>query len=669
MKLYVMFCWFVFSIVLWCGTSLGGNNIEFLDKVLIQKLNHGIYEVVTPKLEDEKITYARKLPFEKLDYVEREEKYHSIGTAFFINEKELMTAEHVFDLKSFSLKKEYFIRDAEGKVYPVGKVHKCSTRRDLLVLDLQKYPEHVIPLNINRKVEIGDTVFSAGNALGEGISYRAGQVASFTPERIYGEWQDIRFTSPASPGNSGGPLLNTEGEVVGVVVQRRNSSENYNVAVPISELDKLGTQAEFHARNVSVVIEGTSESLIRDWAYQVPLPATLEELTQKAQKSLGEFYRELRKQLTEKVKEKNFPRSQRFRFYLRNQPVIQGFASIQPDVTFRKWTARSQHLTKEPLAEKQSVFHAQTQYFDMQAIIEKPVNVELKSFLDSPRMILETLLAATPYFRQMGTDKVRLTGLGEPVETEAWQDNLGRKWRSSLWYVPYIDYFIYMHCLPYPNGAICNLLDDSTSLLGLDHFASVQEGADELVVGYEGSLGDWEEFLSLGEKYLPSFFDQAEIIGKKRRAEIRLKDFQMNFDHPEIAEDTSLRLHLGYANNQLLSEDLVMLTLFPVKGRPLSYTVRPYYEPSPFSSDAYRGIWEEVISGTGDFSGEKTAQGNRLVVQRSALQTEKTITDPDGEKIQKIFTVGCTYKASIAEEKDVEQDCERFFQSIQFTDT
>ncbi|WP_446008798.1 S1 family peptidase [Candidatus Electrothrix sp.] len=669
MKLYVMFCWFVFSIVLWCGTSLGGNNIEFLDKALIQKLNHGIYEVVTPKLEDEKITYARKLPFEKLDYVEREEKYHSIGTAFFINEKELMTAEHVFDLKSFSLKKEYFIRDAEGKVYPVGKVHKCSTRRDLLVLDLQKYPEHVIPLNINRKVEIGDTVFSAGNALGEGISYRAGQVASFTPERIYGEWQDIRFTSPASPGNSGGPLLNTEGEVVGVVVQRRNSSENYNVAVPISELDKLGTQAEFHARNVSVVIEGTSESLIRDWAYQVPLPATLEELTQKAQKSLGEFYRELRKQLTEKVKEKNFPRSQRFRFYLRNQPVIQGFASIQPDVTFRKWTARSQHLTKEPLAEKQSVFHAQTQYFDMQAIIEKPVNVELKSFLDSPRMILETLLAATPYFRQMGTDKVRLTGLGEPVETEAWQDNLGRKWRSSLWYVPYIDYFIYMHCLPYPNGAICNLLDDSTSLLGLDHFASVQEGADELVVGYEGSLGDWEEFLSLGEKYLPSFFDQAEIIGKKRRAEIRLKDFQMNFDHPEIAEDTSLRLHLGYANNQLLSEDLVMLTLFPVKGRPLSYTVRPYYEPSPFSSDAYRGIWEEVISGTGDFSGEKTAQGNRLVVQRSALQTEKTITDPDGEKIQKIFTVGCTYKASIAEEKDVEQDCERFFQSIQFTDT
>ncbi|MCI5148791.1 MAG: serine protease, partial [Candidatus Electrothrix sp. MAN1_4] len=503
MKLHVMFCWISFSILLWGGTSLGGNNIEFLDKALIQQLNHGIYEVVTPKLEDEKITYARKLPFEKLDYVEKEEKYHSIGTAFFINTKELITAAHVFNILYFSLQKDYFIRDTEGKVYPVGKIHKCSTRRDLLVLDLQKYPEKVVPLNLNRNVEIGDTVFSAGNALGEGISYRAGQVASFTPERIYGEWQDIRFTSPASPGNSGGPLLNTAGEVVGVVVQRRNSSENYNVAVPISELDKLGAQAEFHARNVSVVIEGTSESLIRDWAYQVPLPATLEELTQKAQKSLGEFYRELRKQLIAKAQEKNFPRSQRFRFYLRNQPFVQGFAFIQPDIAFRKWTARSQQLTKEPLAAKQSVFHAQTQYFDMQAIIEKPVNVALKSFLDSPKMILETLLTATPYFRQMGADKVRLIGLGDPVETERWQDNLGRKWNSSLWYVAYIDHFVYMHCLPYPKGAICNILDDSTNLLGLDHFASVQEGADELVVGYEGSLGDWEEYLALGEKYLP----------------------------------------------------------------------------------------------------------------------------------------------------------------------
>ncbi|MCI5122367.1 MAG: hypothetical protein D3908_14495, partial [Candidatus Electrothrix sp. AUS4] len=82
MKFFGMLYWTVFSLLLWYGNTFAGNNIEFLDKELIQELNHGIYEVVTPKLEDKKITYARKLPFEKLDYVEREEKYHSIGTAF-----------------------------------------------------------------------------------------------------------------------------------------------------------------------------------------------------------------------------------------------------------------------------------------------------------------------------------------------------------------------------------------------------------------------------------------------------------------------------------------------------------------------------------------------------------------------------------------------------------
>ena len=92
MKFFMTFCCTTLSLLLLCGDAAAGNNIEFLDKELIQELNHGIYEIVTPKLEDDKITYARKLPFEKLGYVERNEKYYSIGTAFFINKKELMTA-------------------------------------------------------------------------------------------------------------------------------------------------------------------------------------------------------------------------------------------------------------------------------------------------------------------------------------------------------------------------------------------------------------------------------------------------------------------------------------------------------------------------------------------------------------------------------------------------
>ncbi|MCI5165160.1 MAG: serine protease [Candidatus Electrothrix sp. GM3_4] len=677
MNFFVTFCCTTLSLLMLCGNAAAGNNIEFLDKELIQHLNHGIYEVVIPKMEDEKIIYARKLPFEKLGYVERNEKYHSIGTAFFINGKELMTAEHVFGLRYFSLNKAFFIRDRDDQVYPVDTVRKCSTRRDMLIFDLKEYPEKITPLHFNRQVEVGDTVFSAGNALGEGISYRAGQVASFTPEWDYGEWQDIRFTSPASPGNSGGPLLNTAGEVVGVVVQRRNQGENYNVAVPISEADNLGDKAEFHSRNVTERIRGTVALLTKDWDYKASLPATVPQLARQTQDALMTFHRTLRKELRVQVQEKNFPEGQRFRYYLRNQPVIHGLATVTPDIKFRKWTAKQVKLDKEPLAEGQNVYHGpngtvrganryrRPKYSDMQVIAEKPKGTDLKTFLDSPALILETVLSAVPYFRYIGRERIPVTSLGSLNKTEVWRDKLGRRWTSSLWYVPYADDFLYSSCLPFPKGAVCTINRGQAGQLTQDYIVASHEKCDKMVVGYKGSIDDWGEYLALGDKYLPAFFQQAEISHKGDQIKIRLKDFQIDFKNPAITGDSSLRLHLGYANDQLLAEDLVLFSLFKGKGSPASYSVRPRFEPSPFSSDAYTGKWEESIAGTGDFSGKKLARGNQIVIRKTASQTEKMITDPHDQELKKIFTIGCTYKASAAE--DVEKDCESFFQSIDFT--
>ncbi|WLE97275.1 MAG: serine protease [Candidatus Electrothrix communis] len=670
------FCCTTLSLLLLCGEAFAVNNIEFLDKELIQDLNHAIYEIVTPKLEADKVTYARKLPFEKLGYVQRNEKYHSIGTAFFINEKELMTAEHVLGLRYFSLHRDFFIRDRDDRIYPVNTVRKCSTRRDMLVFDLKEYPEKITPLHFNRQVEVGDTVFSVGNTLGEGIAYRAGQVASFTPEWDYGEWQDIRFSSPSSPGNSGGPLLNTEGEVIGVIV-KGNRSENYNVAVPISEADNLGDKAEFHSRNVTERIPGAAASFSRDLAYTTSLPATVPELAGQAQDALSAFHRTLRKELRAQVREKNFPGGKRFRYYLRSQPALYGLAAVTPDSSFRKWTAQQVELAKEPLAEGQNIFHGPLRqvgrfyppaYSDMMVIAEKSEGVDLKTFLDSPAMILETVFSAVPYFRYIGWERVPVTSLGEPESTETWRDKLGRRWTSSLWYVPYANDFLYSSCLPSPGGAVCTMKSRWAGLLTRDYIVASRESCDELVVGYKGSLNDWEEYLALGKEYLPVFFQQAEISHKDDRVRIGLKDFQIDFKDPEVTDDSSLRVHLGYANDQLLAEDLVQFSLFPGKGSPASYSVRPFFEPGPFSADAYVNTWKETISGTGDFSGKKLARGDQFIIRKTAQKTKKTISAPDDQKLEKIFTVSCTYKDSIAEDEDVEQDCERFFQSVDFID-
>jgi len=649
-----------------CGSAAAENNVAFLGKELIKTLNHGIYEVVTPKLESGKIEYDRKLPFDKLDFKERNEKYYSIGTAFFINDKELMTAAHVFSLPSFSLLKDYFIRDSAGNVYPVDKIRKYSTVRDMLVFDLAQYPAQTAPLKFNGKLpEVGDTVFSAGNALGEGISYRAGQVAAFTDEREYGLWKDIRFSSPASPGNSGGPLLNVAGEVAGVIVQRANSGENYNIAVPIAEAANLAAdKAEFQLRNVTVEITGTDEAVSKNWSFSLPLPAPVAETAEKAQNALDDFHKSLADELTEKVKDKNFPQGERFRHLLRHQTIAQGFASLTPNVDFKKWEMIGYGMDKLPISAEQNVWRGESLHFAFQVLVEKAPETPLATFLDSPKLIMDTLLKAVPYHRQVGKEKVRITGFGEPDQQSAWTDRLGRKWSYYLWFSPHSNTFVTIHCLPHPKGALCNVAVKPASMLKLNYFGMIKESADEMSVGYEGDADDWMEYLALGGQRLPAFFKNAEIARDGSRLHVRLKNFRFDFSSPDITGKSSLHLHLGYANDQLLAEDLVLFELIPQKGSPAQYSIRPLFEASPFSQETYAATWAEAVKGAGEYSGKVLEKGDRRLVQRIAPQTKKTLTAFDGKTIEQLFAIGCAYKTGTEEASGIEQDCSRFFNGI-----
>ena len=92
-----------------------------LPKETIKKIYPAIVEVIVPKQEDDNIVYADKLPFEKQDFHIRNDKYHPLGTAFFISSKRLASAAHVFGIDKFTLWKDYFIRDSRGRSLSGGK--------------------------------------------------------------------------------------------------------------------------------------------------------------------------------------------------------------------------------------------------------------------------------------------------------------------------------------------------------------------------------------------------------------------------------------------------------------------------------------------------------------------------------------------------------------------
>ncbi len=649
-------------LLLFPSIARADNNMEFLDKKIIESLRFSVVEVVVPKVESKKIKYAKELPFDKLSFKERNEQYFSIGTAFFINDKELMTAAHVLNLEYFSLLKDFHIRDSNGRTYKIGQIKKFSSRRDMVIFELETYSEKFLPLNVTANVEIGDTVFSVGNAQGEGISFRAGQVASFTPEREHGMWKDIRFTAPASPGNSGGPLLDVFGNVVGLIIQK-NLSENYNVAVPISEIQNLTDRAEFYIRNISMSLNDKQNSYSMDWSEEIELPENIRIISSRAQNSLNSFYLKISSGVNKKYEDDYFPKGKRFRAYLRNQINIRQFGVLNSDADFNMWTLKSYSRKSIPISEDQTITLSKSDLSTAHVIVEKPKNLSMEDFLSSPKLIMDNLLKGLHLTRTISVEKIRLVSLGDPENTEIWEDKLGRRWISSLWYLPYSDGFAYSHCLAYPKGVICNVDIKENWHLRVGYLNRMKEDLNEIVVGYEGELYDWIEYLSLGKEYLPSAFIKYRISYSGTSLQIALNDFKLDVDGNQISEKTSLHFHFGYSNKSLLKEELLLFELFPKKGIDAHYRIQKFFSPSKFSSDQYMAQWDEISHRSGDFSGKVVKSNSYQEIRKVKSGRAEEFLAVDGEKIKKEFVIGCRFKLS---EEDVLAKCNKFIDSVRF---
>jgi S1-C subfamily serine protease len=114
---------------------------------------------------------------------------------------------------------------------------------DIAVLVPERLPQVVVPAILGGGAQVGDAVFALGHPLGLNGSLSAGVVSAL--DRTVRVSSDrtlkdlIQFDAAVNPGNSGGPLLNTAWQVVGIVTGLANPSEQYffvgiGFAVPIA---------------------------------------------------------------------------------------------------------------------------------------------------------------------------------------------------------------------------------------------------------------------------------------------------------------------------------------------------------------------------------------------------------------------------------------------------
>ena len=124
-----------------------------------------------------------------------------------------------------------------------AQVTASRPEHDVAVLAVDRLPEVVVPAVLAGPPPVGGTVFAVGNPLGLQRSLTAGVVSAndrtITPPRGPALAGLIQFDAAVNPGNSGGPLLNRAGQVVGIVTALANpANQDFFVgvgfAVPIA---------------------------------------------------------------------------------------------------------------------------------------------------------------------------------------------------------------------------------------------------------------------------------------------------------------------------------------------------------------------------------------------------------------------------------------------------
>ncbi len=152
------------------------------------------------------------------------------GSGFVYKPGLVVSNLHVFERASKAIVKDVKTGEMSKAVAVVG----MNAKDDICVIrvDNLKYPS--LPIGDSDSVQTGDEIYVASNPKGlEG---------SFTKGVISGLRTDLglfQFDAAISAGSSGGVLLNTKAEAVGIIKSSLVSGQNLNFAIPVNMLKQL----------------------------------------------------------------------------------------------------------------------------------------------------------------------------------------------------------------------------------------------------------------------------------------------------------------------------------------------------------------------------------------------------------------------------------------------
>lgn len=185
------------------------------------------------ELSPEKI-YAQALPSVLTLQIENKAGEHYVGSAFLaLKGGVAVTAWHVV---SDAVK--VTAKFSDGATCDVAGFLDYDETKDLALLQVDSGRRPLLELSTS-KPAVGTRTYVIGSPKGYEFSIGDGLLSQVQHVDGFDQYQ---LTCPFSPGNSGGPILNNQGTVLGVAAWTRNGAQNVNFATPAYEAFNLRGQ-------------------------------------------------------------------------------------------------------------------------------------------------------------------------------------------------------------------------------------------------------------------------------------------------------------------------------------------------------------------------------------------------------------------------------------------
>lgn len=190
------------------------------------------YTETTPAKTIEALVEAARPSVATISHFGRDGKEDGVGAGFIVSSNGLIaTSFHVIGEA-----RPITVQLASGKRHQVTEIHAWDRKLDLAIIRIDADQLPALPLGDSDNLRQGAQVLALGNPLGLLHSVVQGVVSA---KRDFDGLEMIQLAIPIEPGNSGGPLLDMQGRVHGLLTLKSAFTANLGFAMPINALKPL----------------------------------------------------------------------------------------------------------------------------------------------------------------------------------------------------------------------------------------------------------------------------------------------------------------------------------------------------------------------------------------------------------------------------------------------